>query len=218
MAGSWRGGVCIGVVLLASGSVRTVAYAQPSAAETTWESKPLSFGVRAGVDFAWYGGDDVAADTVEAKMGYAVGAVMAYRINRTFAFAPELLYVMKGTESSTDLKVTIWLNYLAVPLLARASFLTEGQIHPFVYAGPELAFLLTAKGRLADQPTQDIKDSSKTIELSLDVGAGVEIAKPNGQAICFDVRYTHGFTTVDDGRTPSDVENRVVLLDLAYMF
>lgn len=214
------------VVALATALLANVAGAQeeeaeppPARAKAVVATKPMSLGVKVGLAFAWWSGDNINDSAVKATMGFMGGGVLVYRLSPNISVAPELLFAQKGFETKgVDPKVTVTMNYISAPVLLRAGIPVQDKVHLFVYGGPELAFILTADASAPGQGSEDFKDNVAVFELSLNIGAGAEIGLKGGQSLVFDLRYGFGLTTIDDTAAEEDIKNQVFSLNGGVLF
>jgi hypothetical protein len=168
-------------------------------------------GIMAGVNLATFAGDDVA-DTVENRLGFAVGGFVVYALGGQLVAAVDLLYSQKGAKNDVEgTTVTIAFDYIEVPVGLCYVIPTRGQMLPFVCGGGSVAFLLGAELR-ADGDSQDVKDEASSIDLGAVLSAGAAVGSLTGE-----LRYTHGLTDVDSTDTFS-AYNRALSVYAAYAF
>lgn len=164
-----------------------------------------SLGVKAGTNFAKIAG---AGGSSDSMTGLNIGAFYAFPAGANLAIQPEALFSQKGFKTKgggTD--VTSTLTYISVPVLAKLSFGTEGGSRPFVFAGPELGMMLSAKAS-GGGASVNIKDGFKSMDLGGVVGAGIDLGK-----ISLDARYGLGLSSVMDG---ASAKNRAMTVMLGY--
>ena len=176
----------------------------------------LSAGVTAGLNISNLYGDDVeafaeGADT-KMKIGAAFGGFANYVINDYLAVQPELLYTMKGMKVDAAETISVSLNYLEIPILAKVSMPMEGKIKPSFIIGPAIGILLTA-----EVEDVDIKDDMKSIDFGLALGAGVNVAEVGPGNMSADVLYTLGLTSVPDVEDVS-IKNWAISIMVGYAF
>lgn len=174
-------------------------------------AQEISFGVKAGANFATQGGDDV--DGAKMKVGFHAGVLAEFMISEKFGIQPELLYSMQGAKAEEgDYKTN--LDYITLPIMAKY-YITEGFS---VHAGPQIGFLISAK--TGDDDMVDVKDFYKSIDYGLGIGAGY--ALDNG--LFFNARYYLGLANIQEeieflGQTiEPTVHNNVIQLSVGYMF
>jgi len=185
---------------------------------------PVSFGLKAGLDFSRFSGSDVdvlarnasssASAELKSKVGFAGGAFLGVGVGGSWALQPEFLYVMKGTKvDAAQGGGNINLNYFEIPVLLKLNLLPpKSAISPFVFAGPSLSFNTSAKVSNGDE---DIKDLVHGADFGLVLGAGLDIQK-----FSLDVRYDLGLQNpikAQGGYTPS-IHNGTVLVLVGYRF
>jgi len=191
------------------------------------------YGLKAGLNLANLGGDDAEYTDVDKKMrmGFTVGGFVTYSINEMFAIQPEVLYTQKGAkyeDPDDDFKETDKYEYLEIPVLAKFTIPTEGNISPNLFVGPALGILMSAKWDWEwgdESGSEDMKDDSKSTDFGLVFGAGVDIGMPHS-AITIDGRYTLGLTTICEPYTDPeteeehecDVKNGVISFMVGYSF
>lgn len=179
------------------------------------------FGLKGGLNMANMTGDDVGDDN-KALLGFAFGGFFTYSFSPSIAIQPEVLYSMKGVkyeEGNETLKYK--LNYLEVPVLLKFSIATDGNMVPFLFAGPAFGFLMSAKAEFDDGTNTeetDIKDDLKSMDIGITFGAGFGMAMGEGQ-LTLDARYTLGMTEInDDPDDPIDLKNTNISIMLGFSF
>jgi len=185
-------------------------------------SAQVSLGVRAGVN-----NSNVIIPSIISSVGlspsflkgYSLAAVAEISINDNFAFQPELAYTQKGFEARIGqdvelfginvplgLKATTTINYLELPLLAKAKFGNQS-VQGYITAGPTLGYATNGNFKtkatfLIDIPltNTDIDFEALNIdrfELAGTVGAGIQFNTNSGN-LFLDARYTHGISKIDN--------------------
>jgi hypothetical protein len=146
----------------------------------------------------------------------SLGGYVGIPVNRTFAVQPEALFTMKGdSEDAGGVSASTKLNYIEVPVLARAQFMHDASARPSIYAGPTVGFNISANVE-ADDGTgsieADIKDNVNPIDFGVAFGGGVEIPFSNGKnSVGLDVRYTMGLNNINDTEgDDTDVKNSTI--------
>lgn len=196
-------------------SMLAVAGAAPVHAQGMTAPKP-TFGVLAGIDFATLGGSDV--QDAGSRTGLTIGGFATFHMNHRWGIEPELLFSQKGaTEESGGDKVTLKMNYIEIPVLARFDLPTTGQVHPFFLTGPTLSFQTTCDGEESSGGTtvsascDDINQASpgslpkKTFDLGATFGAGVVFPAGKKMNLSVGLRYNLGLVDTFDH---ADAKNR----------
>lgn len=194
---------------------------------TAAQAQEIGFGVKAGVNFATFGGD---IEDRESRTGAHVGLLAEFKLTENFAIQPELVFSMQGSDrqysdAASTYELEQRLNYLNIPIAAKY-FVTEGFS---IEAGPQIGFLLSAKeegtvsGPVGSESfSSDNKDGYKSIDFSVFGGVGYEL--PMG--VFFQARYAAGITSIledsdidEDGTSEDfDVTNNVFSLSVGYKF
>jgi hypothetical protein len=182
------------------------------------DTKP---GVRAGVDFMTFWGDDVDGDETNRRTGILVGGFLLADFAGPFAVQPELMYIQKGASQEgtlpdgTTVTETIKLDYIEVPVLVKLQVPLEEGINPSVFAGPTLGLNVTAEREIEAEgesaredissATEDISDDVSGTDFGLALGGGVDV-ELNNVTLMGDIRYGLGLTSTDDG--DASIQNR----------
>jgi len=185
-----------------------VLIAAPLAASTP------DFGVKAGLSLSnvnW--SYEFGSDKSVLRPTFGVFAV--FSLAKHLAIQPEVNYVSTGEKATESGMVTYVyaqsFGYLQVPVLVKYSFRPTGKITPVVFAGPAVAFLLSARekeyldGTL--QYDESIKSYFKSTDLGLDFGLGAEMALGKMRGLV-DLRYYLGL--VDVYRRPEPALTAIV--------
>ena len=167
------------------------------------------FGLKAGVNIATLGGDDL--EDVEGKKsntGFYFGGLVNVPLSTNFAFQPELIYSAKqGIEFNDGAEVNINLGYINIPLMLQ--YMSSGFVAEL---GPQVGFNLTSKAKF-DGEEEDFDDQIKGIDFGVNVGLGYITNSGFG----FNARYNLGLSNIGE-ESDSDVKNRVFQVGFVYMF
>ena len=180
-------------------------------------SAQVSFGIKAGVNLADLAGDDIPEEFGN-RTSFHIGGVAEFEISKKFSFQPELLYSSQGTKAEEDdYKVTLKMDYLNIPLMAKY-YVTEGLSFE---VGPQVGFLLSAKEKGefdGDSETEDIKDFMNSVDFGLNFGLGYKLES----GINFGARYNLGlsevFEDVDVDDDDDKSTNGVFQISVGYSF
>lgn len=202
-------------------------------------------------------GTDEIDFTVDRKRinKFSGGGFLEYWFSRSFTLQLNVLYSQKGVRIDTDFegstfepsigqnvnifgttKQSLNLTYLSFPLMAKFAFGggNPGAARPFIMAGPEIGYLLSAEtsdvvgeiqayvpamgGGAAEinESGTNVKDNIESLEYGVNLGAGVIF--PLGETNIFlDGWYGLGLSTINkDGE--NNVKNNVIILNLGLMF
>lgn len=164
---------------------------------------------------------DIGAVTLSSRSGIAAGVGYDWALGSSLVFAPELLFVSKGFELTTEgIDFGIKLGYAEIPLLVRANLGSAGaSVRPFLLAGPVIGFKLSCKVTGSAEGisvTTDCESAEEDVELpitSTDFGAmfggGLQFGRYG-----ISVRYDLGLADVlDDNETENiSYKNRALMI------
>ncbi len=131
-----------------------------------------------------------------------LSAAVAFGLHLGHGLLPqvELHYVQMGAKTAVKyLGIPVWLQsdlaYLSIPLLAQYRLATRGTMHPRLFAGPFVAFqmsaYLTLTPRDAGQSIVEQDQSVEPMDYGFTFGAGIDFEVAS-QLLTAEVRYTLG--------------------------
>lgn len=151
--------------LLTVAALSTAALAQ--------SSKPVKFGLKAGVAFpnmTFSAGN--ASFSYGTKTSYYVGGTVEFELSDLVSIQPGLTFIDKGTKINsssfgfnnddflTDVNATLNFKYLELPVNALVNFKTGDAGKLFVGAGPYFAYALSANAKMGSEKEKiEFKDS-----------------------------------------------------------
>ena len=192
--------IFLGLALVAG----TFAFAQKTSTNTA-ASSPVRFGLKAGLNIS-----NISNSDTNSKAGFYGGAFANIPVAQDFSVQPEVLYSGMGAKSKYNSSDKINLDYIAVPVMFQYNALPN----LYVEAGPQFGFLVGAKLK-TNSGSLDLKDSTKTFDFGLGLGAGYYFT----QNIGVNVRYVAGLTDIAKNRVGGDSsKNGVFQVGLAYKF
>jgi hypothetical protein len=183
-------------------------------------AQSIGGGVKGGVSLADVpnitGGVDAARDILERRIGYAVGGFVAIGVGFGFSIQPEALYTQKGVGASApggtaSSEFKLKADYVDVPILGRFTF-GKG-LRGYVFAGPSLNFLISAKaksGFFGTASETDVSEDMESFEAALVLGGGIEIGP-----LLVEARWSEGLTNIlAEGVSPAgtDLKTRTLLV------
>lgn len=192
----------------------------------------LTAGLKGGMNIANLHGKDVKELEEEmgvdfvSKMGFCAGGFITYNLNDMFAIQPELLFTMKGAKAEREIlgetvKVTMKLNYLEIPVLAKLSIPTPGNVRPSLFVGPSLAIKLSSKFKteIAGISEEEDIEELKSTDFGLVFGGGIDFGLGRGK-LTVDARYTLGLTKVHEPEEGEeiDIKNGAISIMVGYFF
>jgi hypothetical protein len=200
----------------------------------------VSFGIRAGLNTAYWDGDvaqsaqrllDLTGGVADGKtrQGFHAGIYANIPIGERFAIEPGILYSQKGARvignfSSQQLEflnarteITNKAHYIDIPVVAKV-YLVQG-LH--LFAGPQLSYLVDNKikteasvlGFSVLNRTFNAKNGFQDLDVALTGGLGYTFE--NG--INLRAAYDYGLRRIDE-RNSFDTYNRVFKFSLGYEF
>lgn len=138
----------------------------------------------------------------KTKVGLAAGVEGEYGLIEKLGVSAGIIYSMQGAKYDGDGKMK--LDYINVPILANY-YVIPGLA---IKAGVQPGLLVSAK----DSDGEDVKDSCKSFDLSIPVGASYEY-----QNFVIDARYNFGLTKINKEGSHS-FKNSVFMITLGYKF
>ncbi len=186
-------------------------------------------------------------DNFEASVrtGFQIGGFITFDISDNISIQPEMMYISKGVKvegvgtfdlgdsyARHELSEEINLTYLEVPVLVKYRFPVRGHMTPGLFAGPALAFNLSASDDITMTSSTGVPGSEtsrtttgepeitniRSSDLSFVFGCDLKI--PAGPAsIVLDLRYEIGidepFEDIDPERIPY-IDRRAVTFPDVY--
>jgi hypothetical protein len=137
-------------------------------------------------------------DDTDARTGIAVGGRAEFGVSSPYSLMVEATYVQKGARFAVsagpfgDIDAEGDLDYLEIPLLVKAKF-GAPNAHAYVFAGPAMAFNLSAEGKFGSL-SDTFKDEAANLEFAGQVGAGAAFKVAEFVFLTGDARYSHGLS------------------------
>ncbi|MBL0200848.1 MAG: PorT family protein [Chitinophagaceae bacterium] len=200
----------------------------------------VRYGIRAGVNFAKWQGDDlqVIEDLLDktdgyvvtkGKTGWHVGTYVNIPISNTFSFEPGLAYSKKGYSIKGDVQIPVLKilainagaqvqqHYIDMPLVLKANVYKGLQ----VYAGPQVSYLVrsTLNAKLGVLGINifnrgfGITERFNKVDMGLTGGIGYQFE--NGLNV--QAGYDYGLSKLDKNENYS-AYNRVVKVSVGFSF
>ncbi len=181
-------------------------------------SFPLSqafaqFGIKGGATLSSFdteitGNGMSFEESSDTKFGFQAGILYQHAINDMISIQPELLFTQKGGKDDVNggLESKVTLSYVEVPVLLRFNVPIDGDIRPYLIAGPHAGYLLDAKDEY-DGESEDISDFLEDLNFGLTFGGGVQFGN-----FFVDARYDLGLSNVFDESSidePFDITNKI---------
>ena len=167
------------------------------------------WGLKLGYNSSIFTGSDIPGKGVNSQPGIAMGSFICYKFNEMFSLQQEVLFTTKGSKINTigDVILSNFFVYLELPLLAKASFLSEYWLKPNIYMGPALVIKLAAFNNAGF--LEDIRG----FDLGVVIGGSIEVWK-----ISLDVRFNKGLVNFDESADDIDLKNQTFSILIGYAF
>lgn len=207
-----------------SGLLFAAFVARPAVAEVTF-----NLGIKGGVSFAktallQEGERQPISDSITRPV---LGAFLAVNFNRTFAFQPEVFFLVQGGAWEWDVDGSVFtgehrLTYIHVPLLAKIHLIQEGKMIPIIFAGPAVAYLMSAREPLwidgVLESNDNVTEYFKRLNFSAVFGGGFEFTLDK-LMIALEVRYDWGLVnTVKDPAPGYSLKSRALMIMAGFGF
>ncbi|WP_196892404.1 porin family protein [Aureivirga marina] len=191
------------------------------------ESHEISFGVKAGINFASL--TNTGVYNVQTKKDWTAGVVVEFEISDRFSIQPEVLYSAQGGDVNFILPnpantavidqfyADVDLDYINVPILAKF-YVVDGLT---IDLGPQFAFLVNDKIKLTKviptHPQETIHNRELNLpqKKSFGIDGAVGLGYKLPERIFIQARYNFGLIDVEDTEKS---KNSVFQLTLGYEF
>lgn len=179
------------------------------------QEKPLTFGVKGGLNLSNFGGDVEEAD---AKVGFNIGGTLDYMISQGFYLQSGLELTTKGAKSKEDgVSFSINAMYLQLPVHAAYKVDVAETTKISFFAGPYFAYGIGGKTSVKESGVSVSVDTfQKDLLKSFDLGIGGGVAAEFNNKIVLSLGYDFGLANISD--TDGSVKNRNAYLTLGYRF
>lgn len=170
-----------------------------------------NFGIRGGVNFFNWGGDDGSNNDYNNRAGFHAGVYGNMFVTDRFAIEPGVYFSQKGTEADNFAESRTILEYIDVPILLRF-YATDGFN---IFAGPQGSILTNAKfegdafGNTFEWERDDVND----LDAGLVFGVGYNLPMGLNVQGSYDLGLTPVFKESD-----AEVYNRGFKVSLGYSF
>lgn len=163
-------------------------------------AQPLSGGVRGDLVFASFRNVDHETDP---RTGVRVGVYADLPTGGPVDFRAEAVYAMKGVKNAGAAPVTVKLNYIEIPVMAKVSLgRSPGLV---LLTGPALGIKVSSR-LVTTSGSMDYGDLVHRFDFGWVAGVGFETSL-GGRGVSFDVRYTLGLRPVFDFGDPNDSDS-----------
>lgn len=173
---------------------------------TVLHAQDITVGAKAGVNLATLHPDKNDPAT---RSSFHLGMMVEIPLIDALRLQPELLYSAQGVRDESDDDEVIKLDYLALPVMAKYYLWDALSME----AGPQFGILLSAK-RKDDGDTEDYKDSTKSTDIGLALGAKYRLVNKFN----IGMRYYWGTNVNKNEDSRTQVKNRVFQISVGYFF
>ncbi len=178
------------------------------------QDKPVTFGVKAGVNLSNVSGE---GDSGDAKIGFNAGVTLDY------GFTPDV-YLLTGLQLTTkgfkvkDIDFTSNLMYLQLPVHIGYKLTVAEATKIVFHAGPYAAYGIGGKTKITAGEDKGEGDSFqdgayKKFDFGVGLGVGAEFGK-----IGVDLGYDFGLANINDTNVDGKIKNKNAYLTLGYKF
>ncbi|MFV0331567.1 MAG: porin family protein [Dysgonomonas sp.] len=197
------------------------------------QDKPLTFGVKAGMNMSNVSGD---FEDSKLKVGFNVGVTADYALTPDFYLLTGLEFTTKGSKVDDNTNLKLNLSYLQLPIHAGYKITVSNDTRILFHAGPYLAYAVDGKWKVKEGGSEvsvgafsDDAEAGgikmKRFDFGLGFGVGAEFGKINAGVNCdFGLVNISDFGIFDmdewgqfDGSDVS-VKNMNVSISLGYKF
>lgn len=174
-------------------------------------AQETKFGLKAGLNIANQKFEvEGSSMTANSIVGLQVGGFTEIKVDDKFAIQPEVLLSTEGSKLKADGEELLFnLSYINVPVMAK--FYPAPKFN--IQAGPQLGFLVSAKGKYNGGSKEDIKDDLKSTNFGVNFGAGYEFT----ENCLIDLRYNLGLSNISDS-DGGEIKGSVFSIALGYKF
>jgi len=172
-----------------------------TSAPTATAQEDFHFGALGGLDFATFSYTPQPAYDVSRNARGNAGVFFAFELNETLSLETRLLWVRKSVKTQYPRFVgaaNAQVSYASIPVLLKATLDTP-RVRPFLCVGPELLIKTAASmsGTVNGNRIEvsDFDDQVRPWDLTLDLGAGVEVAM-GPVAVVLEGLYSRGVTNI----------------------
>jgi Outer membrane protein beta-barrel domain len=195
-----------------AGEIKDFPAASALASRSTFDdtsSRPAvayHYGFKGGMNISNVRADPQELEESGSLRGYVLGIWWGLPLSHRLMIQAEALFSMKGdSESAAGFTTSTHLGYFELPVLAKFGFLPDAPVQPSFFAGPSLAFNVSASSSLEGEDSEvdvDVKDQVGGFDLGLVIGGGLDFVR-GGRTFGVDMRYTRGLRDVEDGENGS---------------
>jgi hypothetical protein len=185
-------------------------------------AQPIGFGLKGGLNFSNFGGDD--AGTWDSRTGFSFGGFLVSSFSDMLFIQPELLFTTKGATTTSTFGTgdretrRLKFSYLEFPILGKLVIpFSSSNLQPILYAGPYLAFKVSSRLHIEreNMDTESSYGEARTTDFGLVFGGGVGLPV-RANLITLEIRYGMGLTSFDDSDDNLSIKHNVVMVMVSF--
>lgn len=181
-------------------------------------SAQTEIGFRGGVNFSTLSGDDI--DDADSRTALNIGGFVTLPVSPVFGIQIGVGFTSKGAKDTEDgVTSSVTFDYIEIPVLAKISVPTAGNVGIHFLAGPAISFRtscsIDAEG-MGVSVSVDCDDTTifdpveiKKTDFSVMVGGGLNFSIAPNISLLVELMYNLGLTQLGDSGVEDDVKNRV---------
>jgi len=176
----------------------------------------LRLGVLGGGNSTVYAGDTPPKSSFKSQRAHQIGGVIDVAISTAVVLSGQALFMSRTPvietkiEEDPEVKETTEINteYFTVPVMVQYVF-GEKTTRFYLTAGGEVAWLQSATITLPGMPEEDIKDKLNSMDMAVNVGAGVR-SKLGPLKWFIELRYSYGMVDLAEEDVTLQGENLLI--------
>lgn len=154
------------------------------------QDKPLTFGVKAGMNISNFSGD---FEDTKAKIGFNAGVTLDFALTNDLYLLTGLEFTSKGAKVNEDTNLKMNLSYLQLPVHAGYKLTVANGTRIVFHAGPYIAYAADGKWKVkgVEDGVGVFGDEAeaaglkmKRFDFGLGFGVGAEFGKFNAEVNC----------------------------------
>ncbi|MBL1214659.1 MAG: PorT family protein [Ignavibacteriae bacterium] len=164
----------------------------------------VKIGFLGGVNHSIFNSTNAHMGTRSYVTGFIIGGVINFQLNQLFSLQAEPRYTQMGfnvniTEASLEASAEVHSEFIELPLLVVINF-TESSLKPLVSAGINIGYLQSIEqdSKINGEKTKiDVIRDYNRVNVSLDLGIGLQYHLTPASNIIFNTRYSHGLSNIN---------------------
>ncbi len=182
------------------------------------QDKSTRLGLQLCPNMGWFKTDEKGIDNDGTRLGFRFGLLGDFQLGAnanyffsTGAFLNNVGAKQKSTVSFTDSLGAIStvsstgevkLQYVEIPITIKLKTNEIGYITYFGQIGFDAGLRVAAKAKAGDSEFEDISDDTNLLRMALVVGGGMEYNFSGNTSALVGLKYSNGFTNVNDSDGP----------------